>query len=228
MRGSPGIAAATLGAAALILGAQRGPAAAESGRGLSLAEAVRTAIANDAEVYISREDARITAEGVALTRSAFTRRLFGEIYATHNAQPPSATSFRAVDTIAAATLGIAGRVETGLTYTVSGGLARQERDDPFSTFYDGATTTTVHAEVVHPLLRGSFPAARRPDHRGRRCPRNPHEHQLPAAASSGTLGGGPRFSLLETFVTRRPSKVRTTPPFGRSNLAQWTLVRRTT
>lgn len=157
-----GRAAATLGTVALILGEGRGPAAAEGVHQLSLADAVRTAIANDAELYISREDAHVAAAGVSLARASFTARLFGEAYGVRDDRAPSATSFRALDSIAAATLGIAGRVATGLSYTVSGGLLRQERDDPFSTVYDAATTTTVRAEVVQPLRRGAFAAARRP------------------------------------------------------------------
>jgi outer membrane protein TolC len=137
-------------------------AMADGGRGLSLAEAVRAALANDAELYIAREDALLASEGIALARAVFGRRLFGELYASHTVQPPSATSFRAVDRTAAATVGIAGRVETGATYTISGGLVRQDRDDPFSTYYDGATTAAVRAEAAQPLWRGAFAAARRP------------------------------------------------------------------
>ena len=138
------------------------PAAAPQAHELSLADAVRTAIASDADLYIAREDARDAADGIALARAAFTMRLFGELYGTRDDQPPSATSFAAADTIAAATFGIAGRVETGLTYRVSAGLRRQDRDDPFSTVYDAATTTTLRAEVVQPLWRGAFAAARKP------------------------------------------------------------------
>jgi outer membrane protein TolC len=123
---------------------------------------VRTAIASDAELYIAREDARDAADGVALARAAFLPRLSGEISGTRNAQPPSATSFAAIDAIAAATLGISGRIDTGMTYNVSAGITRQDRDDPFSKIYDAATTTAVRAEVVQPLRRGAFAAARQP------------------------------------------------------------------
>ncbi|HWU88052.1 MAG TPA: hypothetical protein VN253_12285, partial [Kofleriaceae bacterium] len=155
---SPSLAAATLGALALASGV---PAAADAVHELSLADAVRAAISNDAELYIAREDAWIAADAVALARAAFSTKLFGEVSGTRTAAPPSATSFRAVDAIGAATVGIAGRAETGLTYTVSGGLMRQDRDDPFSTVYDAATTTAVRAEAVQPLWRGAFAAARR-------------------------------------------------------------------
>lgn len=138
------------------------PATAQQVHELSLADAVRTAIERDADLYIAREDARAAADGIALARAAFVPRLFGELYGTHDDQPPSATSFAATDTTAAATFGIAGRAETGLTYKVSAGLRRQDRDDPFSTVYDAATTTTVRAEVVQPLWRGAFAAARKP------------------------------------------------------------------
>lgn len=155
-------AAAILGGVALALGAGSSPAAAQEVHELSLAEAVRTGVASDAELYIVREDARDAADGVALARSVFLPRLFGEVAGTRNAQPPSATSFAAIDAIAAATIGISGRIDTGMTYNVSAGIARQDRDDPFATTYDAATTTIVRAEVVQPLWRGAFAAARQP------------------------------------------------------------------
>ncbi|HEX8106638.1 MAG TPA: hypothetical protein VF516_02870, partial [Kofleriaceae bacterium] len=119
---------------------------------------MRTAIASDAELYIAREDARDAADQVALARSVFLPRLSGEIAGTRNAQPPSATSFAAIDAIAAATLGISGRIDTGMTYSVSAGITRQDRDDPFAKTYDVATTTAVRAEIVQPLRRGAFAA----------------------------------------------------------------------
>lgn len=150
-----------LGLGALVLGAGP-PAAAEAVRELSLADAVRAALANDAELYIAREEAGAAADAVELARAAFSTKLFGELSLARTAAPPSATAFRAVDTIGAATFGLAGRAETGLSYTVTGGLARQDRDDPFTVVYDAATTATVRAEVVQPLWRGAFAAARRP------------------------------------------------------------------
>jgi outer membrane protein len=137
-------------------------AAADGVHELSLAEAVHTAIATDAELYIAREDARDAEDGIALARAAFLPRLSGEVSAARAEQPPSATSFRAVDSSAAATIGVAGRLETGLTYKVTAGVVRQDHEDPFSTVYDAATTTKVHAEVVQPLWRGAFAAARQP------------------------------------------------------------------
>lgn len=158
----PGRAAAIAGGVALALGAGSGRAAAQEVHELSLAEAVRTAIASDAELYIAREDAREAADQVALARSVFLPRLSGEISGTRNAQPPSATSFAAIDVIGAAILGISGRIDTGMTYHVSAGITRQDRDDPFSKTYDAATTTAVRAEIVQPLRRGAFAAARQP------------------------------------------------------------------
>jgi outer membrane protein TolC len=162
MRPSPGRAAATLGTVVLALGAGSAPAAAQEVHELSLAAAVRTAIASDADLYIAREDARDAADGIALARAAFLPRLFGEISRTRNDQPPSATSFAATDTTAAGSFGIAGRVETGLSYKVSAGLVREDRKDSFATIYDPAVTTTLLAEITQPLWRGAFAAARRP------------------------------------------------------------------
>jgi outer membrane protein TolC len=147
---------------ALTIGVTQLSAAPPGGHELSVADAVRTAIASDADLYIAREDARDAADGIALARAVFGTRLFGEVSETRNDQPPTATSFAAVDTIAAATLGIAGRLQTGLTYKISGGLARQDRDDPFATVYNATETTTVQAEITQPLWRGAFAAARQP------------------------------------------------------------------
>lgn len=157
-----GRAAATVEVVAFILGVGSQPVAAQGLQRLSLSDAVQIAISNDTEIYIAREDTRIAADGISLIRAGFTQRLFGEIHGTRNVQPPSATSFRAIDVIGAATFGISGRIETGLTYTVSSGIERLDHDDPFSTRYEAATTTTVRAEVVQPLWRGAFAAARRP------------------------------------------------------------------
>jgi outer membrane protein TolC len=153
---------ALLGAVGLALAIGPAPAAAEAAHELSLADAVRTAVASDAELYIAREAARDAADGIALARAAFLPRLTGEVYATRNDQPPNATSFAAVDTIAAATFGVVGRIETGMTYNVSAGLLRQDRDDPTTVVYNAAATTTLHAEIVQPLRRGAFAAARQP------------------------------------------------------------------
>jgi outer membrane protein TolC len=160
MHRSPGLVLAILGVMALGAGAR--PAAAQQVHELSLADAVRTAIASDAELYIAREEARAAADGVALARAAFATKLTGEVSASRSDQPPTATSFGIVDTIAAATVGLAGRLQTGLTYNVSAGVARQDHEDPFTAVYDGASTTMVHAEIVQPLLRGAFSSARQP------------------------------------------------------------------
>jgi hypothetical protein len=62
------LAAATIGASALAVMAWQPPAVADEGRGLSLAEAVRTAIANDAELYIAREASALPAPLATIPR----------------------------------------------------------------------------------------------------------------------------------------------------------------
>jgi outer membrane protein TolC len=153
----------TIRIAVAVLVMSAAPAAAEPGRALTLADAVAIAVANDADLYIAREDALIAGDGVALARSVFAPRLFGEIRQTRDDAPPSATSFGGTDVVTAAELGWWGRVaRTGLTYTIAAGVGRVRRDDPFSTVYDPALTATVRGEVVQPLARGAFGAARRP------------------------------------------------------------------
>ncbi|MEJ7599775.1 MAG: TolC family protein [Kofleriaceae bacterium] len=135
---------------------------ADTPRKLSLEEAIQTALASDADLYIAREESLVAAEGVALARGAFATRIFGELFARRDEHPPSAVAFGAVDRIAGATLGVAGGLPlTGLTYEVTGGLVRQDRDDPFGV-YSAGNTAVVHAELVQPLRRGAFGAARRP------------------------------------------------------------------
>lgn len=162
MRRSQGRASATLATIVLALVARPIAASAQEVHELSLADAVRAALASDAALYIAREDARDVGDGIATARAAFLPRLFGELYGRRTAQPPSVTTFPAIEAIAAGTVGIAGRVDTGLTYSVSGGIVRQDRDDPVSTTYSPATTTTIRAEITQPLWRGAFAAARQP------------------------------------------------------------------
>jgi outer membrane protein TolC len=158
MRRSPGFARTTIVVALVFSG--RLVAADEVQ--LSIADAVKTALASDADLYIGREDSRTAADSILLARSAFAPKLFGQIYGTRDDQAPSATSFGGLDTVVGSEVGISGRIGTGLTYTLAAGLARETRADPFSTVYSPATTTTVRVELVQPLWRGSFAAARRP------------------------------------------------------------------
>ena len=162
MRFSPGRAATALGAVALILGTRSITVAAPQSRELSLAEAVRTALEHDAELYIAREDAEIAGENIELARSEFTPRLIGELFGRRDDQPPSSTTLGAVESTDGGTVGITGRISTGMTYTLSAGLLHQRRRDPFFTIYEPAYTTTVRGEIVQPLLRGAFSAARLP------------------------------------------------------------------
>ena len=136
-------------------------AAADKARKLSLEEAIQTAIASDADLYIAREDTRAAADGVALARGAFATRVFGEVYGKRDDLPPSAAAFGAVDVVGAAALGVSGRIQTGLTYSLTTGLVWQDRDDPFGV-YSSSYTAAVRAELVQPLWRGGFGAARRP------------------------------------------------------------------
>lgn len=123
---------------------------------------MRTALARNAGLYIAREDVREAQDGIALARAPFAPRLVGEVHGAREDQVPSATKFGATDTTTAGTLGIEGRVQTGLAYRVSAGLLHEDRRDSFATTYDPATTTTVRAEITQPLLRGAFAAARQP------------------------------------------------------------------
>lgn len=137
-------------------------AAADELHRLSLADAVRIAIANDAELYIARVDAEVAANNVDLASSVFAPHLFGSISGTHDNQAPTAVSFNVLDKVLAGEIGLDGEVQTGATYKISGGLSRENLDSTYLTLYDPATTTIVSAEVVQPLRRGSFGSARQP------------------------------------------------------------------
>ncbi|MDB4961936.1 MAG: outer membrane protein [Myxococcales bacterium] len=155
------VVAASIAAIVAVPGTARSQPA--TGRDLALAEAVRLTLASDAELYIGREEARAAGDEVTRAESLFTPRLFGELFWTRDDRPPSATSFAGEQRVLGGEVGVSGVMGTGLTYTVTAGLAQQRMyDAPFSTVYTPATTTTVRAEVVQPLLRGAFSAARRP------------------------------------------------------------------
>jgi outer membrane protein TolC len=130
---------------------------------MSLADAVRAAIAHDAELYIAREDTRIAAENIDLARSAFAPKIFGEVYGVRDDRPPTPRAFGALDTVFGGDLGLTGRLETtGLTYTLTTGFARERFESTYSSVYDPGTTATASIELVQPLWRGAFSAARRP------------------------------------------------------------------
>jgi outer membrane protein TolC len=155
-------AAVLLGAVTVTWHAAAEPAVASEAHQLSLEDAVRTALARNADLYIAREDVRDAQDGIALARAPFAPRLVGEVHGAHEDQAPSATAFGATDTSTAGSLGIEGRAQTGLAYKVSAGFLREDRRDSYATIYDPATTTTVHAEITQPLWRGAFAAARQP------------------------------------------------------------------
>ena len=129
---------------------------------LSLADAVKTAIAHDAQLYIAREDTRIAGDGIDLARAPFRPKLFGEIYGVRDERPPTARTFALRDDIVAGDVGLSGLLPTGMTYTLSAGLMRERIESSFVSVYDPARTVTGSVELVQPLLRGAFGAARRP------------------------------------------------------------------
>jgi len=88
---------------------------------LSLAEAVRIAIANDAELYVARIDAEVAASNVDLASSVFAPHLFGSVYGTHDNQAPTARTFEVLDKLLAGEIGLGGEIQTGATYNA--GLA---------------------------------------------------------------------------------------------------------
>ncbi len=145
----------------LVVGADEGRALAQEVVELSLAEAVRVAIASDATIYIVREDVRDSRDGIALERAAFLPRLYGELLGGFEEHPPTVTSLAGGDERVSASVGLAGRLDTGMSYELSAGLIRQGREGPDDVLYGAATTTALSAELVQPLRRGAFSAARR-------------------------------------------------------------------
>ena len=163
MTRAAGLARAAGGFVALVLALTPRTSRADGPHPLSLADAIQTALASDADLYMAREDALAAEDGIALARAPFSsHRLFGEAAAAREDLPPSVRSYGASDRTLATSIGIAGALETGLTYQLSAGLARQSREDRLNAFYRPATTLTVRGELIQPLLRGAFSAARRP------------------------------------------------------------------
>lgn len=123
---------------------------------------MKQAIANDPQVYIAREDTRIADDNIDLARSVFRPKVFGELYGVRDDRPPTARTFAFRDEILAGEVGISGELPTGMTYVLTAGLMRQRVESPFVSVYDPGRTATANIELVQPLLRGGFGAARRP------------------------------------------------------------------
>ncbi len=205
-----GPAAAAIFGAISFLGMDPGlrstPAMADGGRGLSLVEAVRHR-AGERRRAVHRPRGRAHRVGGHRARARRVR------------PPPVRRALRIAHRAAAiGDLVPRGRPHRGrhgrdrrprrdrATYTISGGLVRQDRDDPFSTYYDGATTAAVRAEAAQPLWRGAFcgaPADRRRCAAPRRAParaaraRRAHGRRggrsvLGSRARAGRAGRAPR------------------------------------
>ena len=160
MHRAAGIRAA-LGVVAIVLAPRT--VSAEGTHPLSRADAIKMALASDAELYMAREDSLAAEDSIALARAPFsTYRLFGDAGAALADLPPSVRSDGAIDQTFSTTVGLAGALETGLTYQLSAGLMRQTREGLLNTLYRPGTNATLRAEIVQPLLRGAFSAARRP------------------------------------------------------------------
>jgi outer membrane protein len=130
-------------------------------RKLSLSEAISTAIANNSDLYLVREDAGIAAAAIALAESHYDPVLFGRGFAARDVQPGSATSFSWKDRRIGGEAGLSGRLGTGLEYSLSLSSTAQSYQDAFSTVYDPAYTSALTLSLTQPLLRGAWEGGNR-------------------------------------------------------------------
>jgi outer membrane protein len=137
-------------------------AQADAGRSMSLAEALRIALQHNTELYVSQQDAAIANDELELARAAFTPRLLSEARLSSERQAGSATSFAWTDSSIQGSVGLVGRVPTGLAYSLRFGAVHQRDSNPFATVYSPANTTSLTLSVTQPLLRGAWAAARLP------------------------------------------------------------------
>lgn len=131
------------------------PALADERR-LSLPDAITTALANNRDLHVAREDVGIASQGVELARSTYDPSFVGRLFAARDVLPGSATDYPSTDHEIGGDAGLVGRLITGLEYSLSLALSRETHTDPFSTIYDPATTTSLTLSVTQPLLRGAW------------------------------------------------------------------------
>jgi len=131
-------------------------------RDLSLADALSLALANNGTLLVTREDAAIAGEEVALARAPYTPTLFAEVYTAREDQPGGAARFPWVARERGASAGVSGRlIQTGLHYQITFDLASGTYEDPFSAVYSPVHTSFLGVSLRQPLLRGAFGSGNR-------------------------------------------------------------------
>lgn len=125
-------------------------------RRLSIAEAVSTALSRNGDLLVARRDAAIAADEVDLARSAYDPSLFARAFASREASPGSADSFEHLDRQLGGDAGIAGKLATGMEYSLSASVLTRRDDDLFGVTRDPAHATSLLLSVTQPLLRGAW------------------------------------------------------------------------
>lgn len=125
-------------------------------RTLSFKDAIAAALAHNNDLYLTQADTEIAADDLALASSVFAPRLVGTVRYLRENQPGNALRFAWDDRAASGSLELAGRVPTGLSYSLSLGTTVERFSSPFLTIYDPAYTTALTLSVTQPLLRGAW------------------------------------------------------------------------
>lgn len=139
--------------------AAAGSARAEVRRELTFADAVAIAIAHNGDLYLAQNDTAIAAADLALARSVFAPRLIGNARVGQDDQPGTAQRFAWKELTASGSIELAGRMPTGLLYSLSLGATADRLSSPFDAVYDPAYTTGLTLSLTQPLLRGGWRAA---------------------------------------------------------------------
>jgi outer membrane protein TolC len=128
-------------------------------RELTFQEAIAITLAHNGELYLAQTDTEIAADDLALARSVFAPRLIGNLRVARENQPGNATRFAWRELSASGSLELAGRIPTGLTYSLGLGTLADRFSSPFLTIYDPAYTTGLTLSLTQPLLRGAWRSA---------------------------------------------------------------------
>lgn len=128
-------------------------------RELTFADAVTIALAHNGDLYLAQNDTEIAAADLALAGSVFAPRLIGNARISQDNQPGTAQRFAWRELSSSGSVELAGRMPSGLLYSLNLGASTDRLSSPFDAVYDPAYTTGLTLSLTQPLLRGAWRSA---------------------------------------------------------------------
>ncbi|HET9625848.1 MAG TPA: TolC family protein [Kofleriaceae bacterium] len=128
---------------------------AQATHALSFRDALAITLAHNGDLAVAQADVAIADDEVALAGAVFAPRLLATAQVGHDDDPGSALRFAGTDTTYAGSLALAGKLSTGLTYSLTLSALSERLANPFLTIYDPADTAALTLSVSQPLLRGA-------------------------------------------------------------------------